>query len=263
MDCAVGIDGIGPWSGVCDVDRSGCARKPRESARAPLGGGCFRPSFRVGPRGMGSCGGMREWAHRLWSSSVNSGAMTSQSTSAEHDRNTSGRAAIVLATSARSDARVDMGIKVSSTLRAHSLLGNPGFVNGAVSGLGRGRGRCAVAWVGSRARFDPRASPGIRRSARRCRRLGSQRGAACSPRPISDLLIQQTFILARSERGLRPIHLARRVDPDTTPRTSIADVVPDRARALGVDQGAGLHRPPGRRPRAWWTRRHRVSARRA
>lgn len=74
---------------------------------------------------------MREWAHRLWSSSVNSGAMTSQSTSAEHDRNTSGRAAIVLATSARSDARVDMGIKVSSTLRAHSLLGNPGFVNGA------------------------------------------------------------------------------------------------------------------------------------
>jgi hypothetical protein len=74
---------------------------------------------------MGSCGGMREWAHRLWSSSVNSGAMTSQSTSAEHDRNTSGRAAIVLATSARSDARVDMGIKVSSTLRAHSLLGNP------------------------------------------------------------------------------------------------------------------------------------------
>ena len=51
---------------------------------------------------------MREWAHRLWSSSVNSGAMTSQSTSAEHDRNTSGRAAIVLATSARSDARVDM-----------------------------------------------------------------------------------------------------------------------------------------------------------
>ena len=62
--------------------------------------------------GKGSCGGMREWAHRLWSSSVNSGAMTSQSTSAEHDRNTSGRAAIVLATSARSDARVDMGIKV-------------------------------------------------------------------------------------------------------------------------------------------------------
>ena len=131
MDCADGIDGIGPRSGVCDVDRSGCARKPRGSARAPLGGGCFRPSFRVGPRGMGSCGGMREWAHRLWSSSVNSGAMTSQSTSAEHDRNTSGRAAIVLATSARSDARVDIGIKVSSTLRAHSLLGNPGFVNGA------------------------------------------------------------------------------------------------------------------------------------
>lgn len=146
-----------------------------------------------------------------------------------------------------------------------ALLGNPGFVNGAVSGLGRGRGRCAGAWVGSRARFDPRASPDIRRSARRCRRLGSQRGAACSPRPISDLLIQQTleFILARSERGLRPIHLARRVVPDTTPRTSIADVVPDRARALGVDQGAGIHRPPGRRPRAWWTRRHRVSARRA
>ena len=85
-----------------------------------------------------------------------------------------------------------------------ALLGNPGFVNGAVSGLGRGRGRCAGAWVGSRARFDPRASPDIRRSARRCRRLGSQRGAACSPRPISDLLIQQTseFILARSERGL-------------------------------------------------------------
>ena len=182
MDCAVGIDGIGPRSGVCDVDRSGCARKPRESARAPLGG-CFRPSFRDGSMGKGSCGGMREWAHRLWSSSVNSGAMTSQSTSAEHDRNTSGRAAIVLATSARSDARVDMGIKVPSTLSAHSLLGNPGFVNGAVSGLGRGRGRCAGAWVGSRARFDPRASPGIRRSARRCRRLGSQRGAACSPRP--------------------------------------------------------------------------------
>ena len=105
--------GIGPRSGVCDVDRSGCARKPRGSARAPLGGGVvFVLRLGMGPRGKGSCGGMREWAHRLWSSSVNSGAMTSQSTSAEHDRNTSGRAAIVLATSARSDARVDMGIKV-------------------------------------------------------------------------------------------------------------------------------------------------------
>ena len=67
---------------------------------------------------------MREWAHRLWSSSVNSGAMTSQSTSAEHDRNTSGRAAIVLATSARSDARVDMGDAAIFHPQS-ALLGNP------------------------------------------------------------------------------------------------------------------------------------------
>ena len=183
MDCAVGIDGIGPRSGVCDVDRSGCARKPRGSARAPLGGGVFVLRLGMGLRGKGSCGGMREWAHRLWSSSVNSGAMTSQSTSAEHDRNTSGRAAIVLATSARSDARVDMGIKVDylpPSERTHCWATRQ---KEPVSGLGRGRGRCAGAWVGSRARFDPRASPDIRRSARRCRRLGSQRGAACSPRP--------------------------------------------------------------------------------
>ena len=183
MDCAVGI---WDWS-VVRCLRRGSIWVRSETAGigtgAIGGGGVFVLRLGMGLRGKGSCGGMREWAHRLWSSSVNSGAMTSQSTSAEHDRNTSGRAAIVLATSARSDARVDMGIKVPSTLSAHSLLGNPGFVNGAVSGLGRGRGRCAGAWVGSRARFDPRASPDIRRSARRCRRLGSQRGAACSPRP--------------------------------------------------------------------------------
>ena len=70
---------------------------------------------------------MREWAHRLWSSSVNSGAMTSQSTSAEHDRNTSGRAAIVLATSARSDARVDMGIKVDYLPLSERTAGQPRF----------------------------------------------------------------------------------------------------------------------------------------
>ena len=67
---------------------------------------------------------MLSWAHRLWSSSVNSGAMTSQSTSAEHDRNTSGRAAIVLATSARSDARVDMGDAAIFHPQS-ALLGNP------------------------------------------------------------------------------------------------------------------------------------------
>jgi hypothetical protein len=160
-----------------------------------------------------------------------------------------------------------MGIKVSSTLRAHSLLGNPGFVNGAVSGLGRGRGRCAGAWVGSRARFDPRASPGIRRSARRCRRLGSQRRAACSPRPISDLLIQQTseFILARSERGLRRSYPSGQ-------HASTPTLLPARRSQMscqtarvpsGSIKGPGVHRPPGRRPRAWWTCRHRVSARNA
>ena len=175
MDCAVGIDGIGLWSGVCDVDRSGCARKPRGSARAPLGGGCFRPSFR-GPRGMGSCGGMREWAHRLWSSSVNSGAMTSQSTSAEHDRNTSGRAAIVLATSARSDARVDIGIKVSFHLQSPLTAGQPRFCEG------------------SRVRVGPRSGP-----VRRC--VGgftrANRSARVARYPSKRPTVPEAWITAR------------------------------------------------------------------
>ena len=210
---------------------------------------------------------MREWAHRLWSSSVNSGAMTSQSTSAEHDRNTSGRAAIVLATSARSDARVDMGIKVDYLPPSEPrTAGQPRFCERSPcpGWAAVGAGAPVRGWVHARDSIRarrpisveaPDGAGGLDHSA------GPPAARALSVTFSFNKLLE--FILARSERGLRPIHLARRVDPDTTPRTSIADVVPDRARALGVDQGAGLHRPPGRRPRAWWTRRHRVSARRA
>ena len=210
---------------------------------------------------------MREWAHRLWSSSVNSGAMTSQSTSAEHDRNTSGRAAIVLATSARSDARVDMGIKVSSTLRASLTAGQSRFCERSPcpgwAAVGAGAPVCG--WVHARDSIRarrpvsveaPDGAGGLDHSA------GPPAARALSV-TFSFNKLPNLFWLAASVDSAGPIHLARRVDPDTTPRTSIADVVPDRARALGVDQGAGIHRPPGRRPRAWWTCRHRVSARNA
>ena len=146
-----------------------------------------------------------------------------------------------------------------------ALLGNPGFVNGARIRVGprsgpvrRGVGGFTRANRSARVARYPSKRPTVPEA------WITARGRLPAPFSVTFSFnkLPNLFWLAASVDSAGPIHLARRVDPDTTPRTSIADVVPDRARALGVDQ-AGIHRPPGRRPRAWWTCRHRVSARNA